>query len=388
MAHCSKCHNPLPDAANYCPACGRKVGVQPAPRRSPRRSKSEGSITRLPGRRKPYWVRLPADYEGAGVTRKSLGCFATKAEAVEALGKAIYAPQAAEPSVITLQDIYDRFINSHYFAALSPSAQATHENAWKHLSTCAHMDVRTINKETFQSPIDELHHKGLKRESLAKVRNLASLLCKEAMGLNLTPQNFGQLVQLPRADSTPAPSFSIEELKSLWALADSGDADAQAVLVLCYTGMRPSELLNARIEQHLFMQAPYWYFQTGSKTKAGRNRYIPIPAIIRPFIVHLCGDRLEGPLIPSPTGKHYSLTNWRHRCFIPCMASLGIEGHTPYSCRHTYADINKRRRIAPDIMTAVLGHEDYATTVERYHSITEDDITYLCKSMNDIERPE
>lgn len=385
---CKHCHTELPDSATYCCACGRKQRSAPAGHRRHRRPQSQGTITKLPGRRKPYWARLPAAYDGTTVTRQSLGCYATHAEAAEALGKAMYAPSTTTEHGITLQDLYDTFISSHYYAALSPSAQGSHRSAWTHLMSCSKIPVSSVNKETFQQVVDSLHLEGRKRETLAKIRNLASLLCKEAMGRGLMTVNYAQLVQLPKADTIPARPFSSSDLKALWTAADAGDIDAMVVQTLNYTGMRPNELLQVDIETHLHVTGQHWYFKTGSKTEAGQNRIIPIPPVIRPLITALVDGRTSGPLVSSPAGKHYRLDNWRPRNFIPLMARLGLEGYTPYSCRHTFADLQKRRQVDPEIMMRIMGHADYSTTVERYHTTTDDDIERICSAVGGTARPE
>jgi len=228
---------------------------------------------------------------------------------------------------------------------------------------------------------------GKKRESLAKVRNLCSLLCQEAMGMGLLTTNYGQLVQLPKNDSIGAAPFSSAELKKIWAKADEGDTTAAAILILNYTGMRPSELLSLEISTHIHIYGQQRYFRTGSKTKAGKNRIIPLPEILSKHIDILIGDRTCGPLVATAGGGFYRLDNWRPRCFNKLMEDLSLSGHTPYSCRHTYADIQKRRRIDPEIMMEIMGHEDYATTVEHYQTTTDEDLDRIFSAVDGISRP-
>lgn len=386
---CKSCHTKLQEDAKFCHQCGRRQIIE-SKQHHHHRAQSEGTITKLSGRRKhPYWARLPANYFRGVPERKSLGCFPTYKAAAEALAKAMYLPSEAAKNEIkmTLQDMYDRFVESHYFAALSKSAQRSHHSAWKHLAKCTQVSVSEINKDTFQEPINILHEEGLKRESLAKIRNLCSLLCKEAMGLGLITVNYGQLVQLPKKDSTPVKSFSMKDIQKLWTAFDAGDKDSIAVLILVYTGMRPSELLAVAIETHLHIEGEHCYIQTGSKTKAGRNRIIPIPQALRPVIERAVAERSEGPLIAAEQGGFLRLDNWRPRSFNPLMKRLGLVGYVPYSCRHTYADLQKRRAITPEVLATIMGHEDYATTVEHYFSITEDDIARLCEAADGLQRP-
>lgn len=384
---CIKCHAPLPDGAIFCPQCGKKQCKAKRVRHA-KRSPALGSISRMPGARtKSYWARLPAGYAGCSALRQSIGCFATYAEADRALREALLKPPQGKTIPQTLQDIYDRFTESNYFDQLTKASQGTHKTAWKNLKPYANLPIASITKATFQDAVDAMQARKLKRETIAKVRNLASLLCKEAMGLGLLTINYGQLVQLPREDKTPQLPFSAAQLKLLWQTADSGDCDAMAVLIMCYTGMRPSELLGVDIAKHIQYSDDALYFKTGSKTDAGRDRIIPIAPLIQPLLQALIGGRESGALVTAPTGGACRLDNWRKRSFAPLMARLDISGCTPYTCRHTFADLQKRRHVDPEVMMVVMGHEDYSTTVEHYHTTTEDDIASLCNAFYDMTRP-
>ena len=247
--------------------------------------------------------------------------------------------------------------------------------------------VSKITKETFQRPIDALQKTGKKRETLAKVRNLTSLLCQEAMGMGLLVTNYGKLVQLPRNDSAGALPFTSAELKKIWDKADKGDTTAAAVLILSYTGMLPGELLSLDISTHIHSHGQQRYFKTGSKTEAGKDRIIPLPEILSKYVNCLIGDRVSGPLVAATGGGFYRLDNWRPRCFNKLMNELNLSDHTPYSCRHTYADIQKRRNIVPEIMMVIMGHEDYATTVEHYHTTTDEGLDRIFSAVDGICRP-
>ncbi len=233
-----------------------------------------------------------------------------------------------------------------------------------------------------------MREKGLSRETMAKVRNLASLLCKECMRAKLMDINFGALVQLPREEKVDRRSFSVRELSRIWTKAETGDKTAMAVILLCYTGMRPGELLGVRIEEHIRQRKDWTYIQTGSKTEAGRNRIIPVPNAVLPFLNKLQSGRDFGVLIPTPTGLQWREENWRKRRFYPLMLDLQIEEAVPYTCRHTYSNLQKRRNIDPEIMMEIMGHTDYSTTVEHYHTTTEDDIDRICSAANGLEAPE
>ena len=321
--------------------------------------------------------------------RKSIGCFPTYNDAAEALAKAMYTEEASTTpnQTVTLQNLYDHFVESNYYATLSKSGQGAHRTAWTHLSSIAQIPVSNITKATFQHPIDALQKTGKKRETLAKVRNLCSLLCQEGMGMGLLVTNYGKLVQLPRNDSSGAVPFTSAELKKIWAKADNGDITAAAVLILNYTGMRPGELLSLDISTHIHLHGQQRYFKTGSKTDAGKNRIIPLPEILSKYVDALIDGRSCGPLVAATGGGFYRLDNWRPRYFNKLMDELSLLGHTPYSCRHTYADLQKRRKIDPEIMMEIMGHEDFATTVEHYHTTTDEDLDRIFSAVDGISRP-
>jgi len=386
---CRYCHIELPDTARYCFACGKQQ--QSKTKRRRRRPQAHGTITKLSGKRDlPYWARLPADYSSGIPVRKSLGCFASYSAAAEALAKALYAPDETlivKQKPATLQDMYDRFVESNYFSQLTKSAQGSHRSAWAHIKACAGIPVERINKDTFQIIINQLQETGYKCETLAKIRNLASLLCKEAMGLGLLTVNYGKLVQLPKSDTVPAKPFRPEHVRSIWAASDAGDTDAKTLLTLIYTGMRPSELFEVDIGVHLHIDNDCWYIQHGSKTKAGKNRIIPIPRILHEVIIELVDKRTDGPLIATEQGKFWRLDNWRSRRFSKLMERLQLNGYTVYSARHTYADYLKRLQVSPELAMTILGHTDYSVAVERYQTTTDEDIARICVATDGFERP-
>ena len=199
--------------------------------------------------------------------------------------------------------------------------------------------------------------------------------------------NYGMLVQLPKTDTKPSKPFSSADLRLLWSAVDSGNKDAMTVQTMNYTGMRPGELLSVDIAEHLRIGGEFWYIQTGSKTTAGKNRIIPIPQILHQPILTLIGGRESGPLIAAEQGGFYRLDTWRPKHFNLLMESLGLSGYTPYSCRHTYADLQKRRKTDPEVVMRIMGHADYSTTVERYHTTTDEDIARICETVDDICRP-
>ena len=76
-------------------------------------------------------------------------------------------------------------------------------------------------------------------------------------------------------------SFTDEEISTLWKHSD--EDSVQMILIQCYTGMRPGELVNLKPENISLDENK---IVGGSKTEAGRNRQIPIHPCIKEFLKH------------------------------------------------------------------------------------------------------
>lgn len=154
--------------------------------------------------------------------------------------------------------------------------------------------------------------------------------------------------------------------------------------MLIYTGMLPRELLSTDIAQHLHLEGECWYIQHESKTEAGQNRIIPLPPIVHPIVLKRKGNRNVGPLVAAEQGGFWRI--WRPRRFNPLMER--VFGGTLYSCRHTYADLQKRKQVSPEILMEIMGHKDYSTTAERNQTTTYEDIVRICTLADGFEYPE
>ena len=355
---CTKCGKTIEDGSVFCNWCGKKQVTQK--KKTAKRASGSGAIRKLAGKRaRPYQARMPK-------TLESIGCFKTVAEAEAALAQAIQK-QAPDIFTLTLAEVYEDFTSSPYFEGLSETAQKRHITSWKRLAPLYSVKVSQLNTGHFQRIANQMRNEGVKRATLEKYRNLCSLLCKEAMRNGAMATNYGALVQLPEKDSEERTPFTNAQVAQIWGEWQAGDQTAGTIILLCYTGMRPNELKT--IERH------DGYIITGSKTEKGRDRIIPYPDFVE-------------PILDSMDFSKFDLNNWRRRKFNPLMEKLGIEGCVPYSCRHTYSNIQKRRNIDPEIMMDIMGHEDYATAVENYHHITEDDIERLKSAVVGMEIPQ
>lgn len=170
-------------------------------------------------------------------------------------------------------------------------------------------------------------------------------------------------VNVPEDDIHGVP-FSNEELAILWTKKDSDMA--AAILIMCYSGFRIGEMKTLEVN------LSDGYFFGGSKTKAGKDRYVPIHSGILPLVRRL----ISGNKMPI----FKSLESFRRR-FKKFLSSNQLPKHTPHDTRHTFAKLcdeyyvfeNDKKRVLghafSDVTNKVYGHRDIESLREQIEKI-------------------
>ena len=198
---------------------------------------------------------------------------------------------------------------------------------------------------------------------------LFNQMYKYAIYAEIVSENKSKYVKINKEDDIEhGTAFSEQELGVLWQ--NSANIDVQLILIMCYSGWRIGELEN--LEVNLDKR----YFQGGSKTKAGKDRIVPI----HPCIYNFVKSRID----TDGTLLNMHKVTYRMFRFYPILEKLGIVGdpkHTPHDCRHTFSALcekygvreNDRKRLlghafGNDITNAVYGHrtvEELRTEIEK-----------------------
>lgn len=350
---CIKCKMPLPDGSEFCCWCGKP---QKEEKRAKKNPNGNGSVRKLSGnRKKPWTAQLPLS---AG--RQYIGYYATKREAIKALGDALSKTAAlGEYYNYTVSDIYKAWSGTA-FRDLSEKSVKAYEQAYKKLSLVYDKKMRDIRAADIQYIIDENAEHS---EACYKIKVLYSQLCRFAMSIDLINQNYSQFLKLPKGEKSEKKIFTPEHIKRLFARADTNDT-AKAVLILIYSGMRVGELIDMRIKN---VDIRNEYMIGGNKTEAGKNRLFPFHNAVSEYIKYFyIKNREYGYLITSPERKKMSYKNFRDRYFKPLLKEIGADGLTFHSARHTFATLGQAAGIAPEDMIRLIGHTNYKTTTENY----------------------
>ncbi|MDR0406313.1 MAG: site-specific integrase [Clostridiales bacterium] len=224
----------------------------------------------------------------------------------------------------------------------------------------------------------------LSRSTKTKVRILCGLLYKYAMQNDICNKNYACFIKLPKAEKTEKSIFTDLEIKRLESNVSIPYADT--ILILIYTGLRISELLEL---SRFGVDLKAMTITGGLKTDAGKNRTVPIHPKILPYIKKYYDDGCDRLITKSRetgdknnkkivSGVPITAKYYRKSIFAPIMEQLGIVGKTPHATRHTCATLLARAGADTNAIKMILGHSDYAFTADTY---THTDVNFLKEQM-------
>ncbi len=112
---------------------------------------------------------------------------------------------------------------------------------------------------------------------------------------------------------------------------------------------------------------------TTTKTYAGK-RVLPIPDFLVPFFIEqmkYCTNQENNPesLLFKPDKNQYVKRSNINKELQRICATLGIEGISTHSLRHTYGTRCIESGMAPVVVQRLMGHKDIRVTLNTYTSV-------------------
>lgn len=297
-----------------------------------------GTVVKLSGnRRNPYAIRKTVGYADNGkALYKYIGYYPNRKEAMLALADYNYNPYDINRSKFTFEELYDEWsdvVLPKYKTSLQNSLISAHG----HCSDLFNIEYRKLKRIQMQDCIDKC---GLSASTQTNIRNLFVKLDEYAYEMDIINKQYSQLLTIsetaPVREHKP---FTNEEIKLLW----EHEKECQAILIMLYTGMRITEaatLPTDCIKDGLI--------QYGIKTKAGKDRIIPI----HPAIKHLVDERMSNELLLG----HGSAPSRNLRAeFEKLMKKYGMN-HVPHDTRHTFRSELDRQGANKVCIDLIMGH--------------------------------
>ena len=293
--------------------------------------------------------------------------------------------QREERPYLTLAEAY-----AAWAATYSPRVGVTtmkgYVAAFKHFGDLQYRKIDTITAKDLQDAMDACTA-GKRTHQMMKV--VAGLIWGYAVDGGMATKDVTRHLYTGKGESVQREPLTDDEVAVI-RQAIGKEPYAEYVFAMCYLGFRPGEFL-ALTKADYHTSGEVTYLVGGSKTDAGKNRRVPIPAIIAPIIkekLKSVGTELLFPQVVTDrrgtfTGyKQMTHDYFRVHVFVPMMQRLGIaEGKVPYATRHTYSDKLKTAAGDDKSKAALMGHTDYDFTRRKYQSTELEDLAQVVNTL-------
>lgn len=199
-----------------------------------------------------------------------------------------------------------------------------------------------------------------------RVKTFWNQLFRFAEENDIVEKNYAQFVGTKDKDhGTTRRAIKKEDLQKIWAAVGTVP-NADLAVIYCYTGLRPSELLDIKKSD---VDISARIMVGGIKTAAGKNRRIPLHKDIVPLIEKRMAEP-GGYLITRDGGLKVSYSYFRTKIWGPLMEALDLD-YTGHECRHTCATMLREAKVEEDLRKLILGHANGDIT-DRYTHHSDD----------------
>lgn len=331
-----------------------------------------GSIHKLSGkRRKPYRARVTTGWDINGKQiYLTVGYFETYKEAFSSLAEYHNNPYKFTQKDITLEYVYEKWWATKK-DSISKSSITGYNSAYKNCERIKNMPFNEIKLYHLQEIVDSMENRWGANK---KFKVLFNQLYDFAIANDLASKKYSSYINLgEKTTKIERHPFTGDEINKLWENVGRMEY-IDVILIYIYTGFRPSELLEIKKNNGVNLEEQY--LMGGSKTKAGKDRIVPIHHKILPFIENWYYKENDYLIFNSKNEK-MKYRNWKDEKFNVIMKQLGMK-HLPHDTRHTFATEMDNAGANKLCIQRIMGHASKDITDKVY---THKDIEELRKAI-------
>lgn len=365
LTTCPECSLQVSDLAISCPHCGyplKPASLKRTKKKRQRLPNGFGQISKIKGNlAKPYRaiVTIGTKYNGRPKVAmlKPEAYFRTYNEAYEALLKYNKNPfDLSKP--ITMNELFEEWAKEKAPELKAPSTLLGDKITWNHAEPIYNMDIREVKKYHIKEVLSQETLTPVIAVRLKKILNQLFLYAIEEDYIN---ENVVKNISMDKANKlitsqrTGHIAFTDEELNRLWTV---NSEIHKMIIIACYSGWRPSELVSLKTENINLEEKT---MMGGLKTKAGIDRIVPIHPIIMPLIKYFyerARNENSEYLFSNHTKKldHISYMTYDLK-FQEVVSSLSLnEAHTPHDTRVTFITKCKKYNVDEYAIKYMVGH--------------------------------
>ncbi|MBS9776106.1 MAG: site-specific integrase [Fusobacterium sp.] len=327
-----------------------------------------GTVYKLKGKRRFPWAALKTvkwETNGKKAIQKRIliGTFSTKSEATNALIN--YNPNKIKTNdEILFKEIFEKWFQLHKTKISERTLKIYNSMINKYLVEIFSLKFVELKYEFWQ----EFANKITAKSSLLTVKAILKGIYSYAIKIEIVSTDYSAYIETGKIEKkVQRKLFTETEIEILWN--NSEDKWVASILILLYSGLRIREFLKLKIENVDFNEN---YFITGSKTKAGKGRYIPIHPKIKPLLEKLATDK--GKFLFMRDDKIDITYDYYRKIFNRRLEALEISEHTIHDTRHTFISKMDKLGVNKVALQNIVGHSDIKTTQKFYIHKNEEDL--------------
>jgi integrase len=300
------------------------------------------------------------------------------------------------PTPITLKEAADAWLRGARAGVIrtrsgelyKPGALRSYERTLRLrvLPTLGDRRVSDIAHTDLQDIVDELLAKGFSASTVAGAMLPMRAIYRRAISRGEVAINPTAGLQIPAARGARDRIASPEECKALLAALSQDERALWATAM--FGGLRRGELMALRIEDIdlgsgvIHVRRGWDVVEGEIATKTGRDRRVPIPAILRAYLAeHLLGlTWREGLVFGASTVSPFTITPTTRRAQkawerenerrVKGADDSGsvelLQPITLHECRHTFASLMIAAGVNAKALSTYMGHSTITTTLDRY----------------------
>ena len=364
---CKKCQRQVPEDAVFCPYCGLKIKRNNVSTKGRTRPNGAGTAYK----RGRTWTAAVVvgwkvnEENHALPIKRTKGGFPTKRDALAHCRELFNAPK--QKSAMTMRQIYEAWFGVHA-QRVGKSTMDCYKSAWKYFAPLHDLPFNSIDLDDLQECVSECPHGKRTKENM---KALSGLLMKYALPRHQTDMNYAEFLYTGNDERSTHPAFTPDQVNAIYSIIGKVPY-ADYVYSLIFTGFRPTEFFSLHKED-----CCDGVLYGGIKTEAGKNRAVPVSPRIESIIRERMTSNSPWLFPKLDDGSQMTSNYFRKMCFYTVLERAGIQDvptadspayYVPYSCRHTFANLLKNANGSDKDKAALIGHEDYRTTVRIYQS--------------------
>ena len=379
---CPECQKEISDKAKTCPGCGyplnestpttttaKKQAKKIYGRKRMRLPNGFGRITEIKNKnlRNPFRVMVTTgvDKNGRPIGKllKPKAYFKTYNEAYQALMEFNKSPYDIAND-ITIEELFNLWY-PEYIKTVSVDRKRSVKSAWNYCDPIKNIRIHELKPAQIKEILDNgfrIDSDGNKvdiPDTFSKgVKTILSLMFDLAIERELIDKNPARGVKLKKEKHEKKKemhtNYTLEEIEHLKNHLDN--FVAQFLYIQCYSGWRPSELLNISIEN---IDIENWTFTGGMKTNAGYDRTVPIHSKIQQIVKARYDEAVRTNkkyLFAKKDGEAYPYRTFERHYTIE-LPELQIDlSHKLHDGRVTFITLAKNADVDEYAIKRIVGH--------------------------------